>query len=134
MSIIQKNGLEESLYVFFEQNDLPSRWQVDKNFTICELGFGTGLNFLLAVDKWNKHTKNSWLNFISIENEPLSKSDLNKSLSRWDSLSKFKEQLLNKYPLLVPGFHRLLFSRVQNCTDSLPGRCQGRAATDRSAS
>ncbi|MCB0319251.1 MAG: tRNA (5-methylaminomethyl-2-thiouridine)(34)-methyltransferase MnmD, partial [Bdellovibrionales bacterium] len=92
-----------------EQNDLPSRWQVDKNFTICELGFGTGLNFLLAVDKWNKHTKNSWLNFISIENEPLSKSDLNKSLSRWDSLSKFKEQLLNKYPLLVPGFHRLLF-------------------------
>ncbi|MCK4945688.1 MAG: hypothetical protein KAI61_01420, partial [Alphaproteobacteria bacterium] len=43
-------GSEESYFVFPEQNRLPERFPSlsDENFSIAELGFGTGLNFLLT--------------------------------------------------------------------------------------
>ncbi len=42
------NGLQETRYVFLNQNNLPERWQThDRDlFVIAETGFGTGLNFL----------------------------------------------------------------------------------------
>ena len=44
------NGLEESRYVFIQQNHLPTRWKSfeQSRFVIAETGFGTGLNFLAA--------------------------------------------------------------------------------------
>ena len=47
------NGLEETRYVFLQQNNLPQRWQDydQRRFVIGETGFGTGLNFL-AVWQW----------------------------------------------------------------------------------
>ncbi|MEZ4752814.1 MAG: bifunctional tRNA (5-methylaminomethyl-2-thiouridine)(34)-methyltransferase MnmD/FAD-dependent 5-carboxymethylaminomethyl-2-thiouridine(34) oxidoreductase MnmC [Bdellovibrionota bacterium] len=105
----KENGIEESEYVFFTLNNLVKRWQTEQDFTICELGFGTGLNFLLALEKWQTITNNSWLSFISIENEPLSKNDLDKALSKWVKLSKYKTELIKYYPLAIPGFHRILF-------------------------
>ena len=52
------NGLGESFYVFLQQNDLPSRWNnlkaADQSFSIGELGFGTGINFLNCCELWLK--------------------------------------------------------------------------------
>ena len=44
-------GIDESRYVFLEQNGLPERWANNPggSFTIGETGFGTGLNFLVAA-------------------------------------------------------------------------------------
>ena len=54
------DGLAESRYVFIEQNHLPERftklWSNDEQnntFTIAELGFGTGLNFLATWQVWH---------------------------------------------------------------------------------
>ena len=44
------NGLEEVRYVFLNSNKLPQRLK-DK-FSIAELGFGTGLNFLSTLWQW----------------------------------------------------------------------------------
>ena len=43
------NGIEETLYVFLQQNELPQRWQQVDRFVIAETGFGTGLNFLVTM-------------------------------------------------------------------------------------
>ncbi len=52
----QENGLEESRHVFLQGNDLPQRWHnhPQRHFCIGELGFGTGLNFLLTWQAWRE--------------------------------------------------------------------------------
>lgn len=106
------NGLEETRYVFIEQNALISRWQtLDQNesFTIGETGFGTGLNFLAAWELWNRLTHSSnHLHFISVEKFPLSPADLKRSLALWPQLADLANTLLEHYPIApVNGFHRL---------------------------
>ena len=51
-----EQGIEESSFVFLEQNRLPERFSSlsKENFSIAELGFGTGLNFLLTAKLWRK--------------------------------------------------------------------------------
>ena len=41
-----EDGLAESRAVFLDGCGLPEAWQSGPIFTIAELGFGTGLNFL----------------------------------------------------------------------------------------
>ena len=48
----RENGLAESRHVFLQGNRLSERFAGAKAFTIAELGFGTGLNFLAALDLW----------------------------------------------------------------------------------
>jgi tRNA 5-methylaminomethyl-2-thiouridine biosynthesis bifunctional protein len=53
------DGRAESQYVFLEHNALPSRWAAlpdapETLFVIHETGFGTGLNFLLAWQLWER--------------------------------------------------------------------------------
>ena len=48
----QNNGREECQHVFIEGNKLPHRLASTNDFTIAELGFGTGLNFLETWNFW----------------------------------------------------------------------------------
>ena len=45
-----ENGLAETRHVFLAGNDLPARFR--GGFHVGELGFGTGLNLLAALDAW----------------------------------------------------------------------------------
>ena len=59
----KQDGLGESSYVFINGNDLTNRWKRLKkheSFTIGELGFGTGLNFLNALKEWKAAQPDSW--------------------------------------------------------------------------
>ncbi|HSI96339.1 MAG TPA: bifunctional tRNA (5-methylaminomethyl-2-thiouridine)(34)-methyltransferase MnmD/FAD-dependent 5-carboxymethylaminomethyl-2-thiouridine(34) oxidoreductase MnmC, partial [Methylophilaceae bacterium] len=51
-----ESGIDETRYVFLQQNRLRERWQslADNTFTIAETGFGTGLNFLCAWQLWKE--------------------------------------------------------------------------------
>ena len=40
------DALGQAEQVFLRGNDLPRRWQGRSRFTVCETGFGLGLNFL----------------------------------------------------------------------------------------
>ena len=46
------DGLEETRSVFLKACGLPERWSDRERFTIAELGFGTGLNFLGLIECW----------------------------------------------------------------------------------
>jgi tRNA 5-methylaminomethyl-2-thiouridine biosynthesis bifunctional protein len=112
------NGLEETRYVFLQQNQLPQRWHntSDRRFVIGETGFGTGLNFL-AVWQWfdqfrqqNPDAPLQSLHFISFEKYPLSKFDLIKAHQAWPELAAYAEQLQQHYPIATPECHRLILA------------------------
>ncbi|MBQ0765236.1 MAG: tRNA (5-methylaminomethyl-2-thiouridine)(34)-methyltransferase MnmD [Sulfitobacter litoralis] len=68
------NGVEETQHVFIEGNDLANRFR--DGFRIAELGFGTGLNFLVAWDAWERNGAKGTLHFTSFEAFPMSSEDM----------------------------------------------------------
>jgi len=66
-----KSGLEETRYVFIEQNALRERFSAlpaNAHFVIGETGFGTGLNFLCAWQLFDATAHpEARLHFISAE-------------------------------------------------------------------
>ena len=107
----QDNGLEESRQVFLQGNDLPQRWCdcSRPHFCIGELGFGTGLNFLLTWQAWRQQpAPRPDLHYLSIEQHPLTPQDLSRALTAWPELQDLATALLDVYPGLLPGQHRIL--------------------------
>ena len=116
------NGLAESFYVFLQQNDLPSRWnnlkEADRSFSIGELGFGTGINFLNCCELWLKTAPtNCTLHYFSAEPVPLNTADLAKVFEQFPSLSAHGQALIDSYPPAVKGFHsiELYEGRINLC-------------------
>ncbi|MDC0603207.1 bifunctional tRNA (5-methylaminomethyl-2-thiouridine)(34)-methyltransferase MnmD/FAD-dependent 5-carboxymethylaminomethyl-2-thiouridine(34) oxidoreductase MnmC [Aliiglaciecola sp.] len=108
------NGLLETRYVFLENNHLPQRWldESAQPFHIAETGFGTGLNFLASWQLFQQTAQPSrHLHFTSTEKFPLDKKDLILALTQWPELAEFSEQLIQQYPDLVDGCHRLTFDK-----------------------
>ena len=107
-----KQGLEESFFVFPEQNRLPERFSLlsAEDFRIAELGFGTGLNFLLTAKLWRRTAHPSArLTYIGIEKHPVSVAELKRIFSFWPELQEHAEPLLEQYPPMIEGFHHLHF-------------------------
>lgn len=107
-----KSGLEETRYVFLEQNRLQERFAalpVGGRLVIGETGFGTGLNFLCAWQLFDQHAEaGARLHFVSVEKYPLSHADLQRALALWPELAPFAEQLLAQYIAIHQGFQRLV--------------------------
>lgn len=105
------DGLAESEYVFLDGNHLPREWQGKPRFTICETGFGTGLNFLAAWKRFIETTQDGeCLDFISFEKFPLDAEEINLHLQPWaDVFKEYLPQLVEAYPPLMSGFHRICF-------------------------
>ncbi|MEE4145983.1 MAG: bifunctional tRNA (5-methylaminomethyl-2-thiouridine)(34)-methyltransferase MnmD/FAD-dependent 5-carboxymethylaminomethyl-2-thiouridine(34) oxidoreductase MnmC [Halieaceae bacterium] len=106
------NGQQESRYVFLQGNDLPARWRgwPRSRFCIAETGFGTGLNFLLTWQAWREAgAPVPDLHYLSIEKYPMAAADLARALSAWPGLAPLTVELLQQYPGMIPGQHRLLF-------------------------
>ena len=107
-----QSGLEETRYVFLEQNRLQARFAAlpaGGRLVIGETGFGTGLNFLCAWQLFEQHAvAGARLHFVSVEKYPLSHSDLQRALLLWPELQPFAAQLLVQYIAIHPGFQRLV--------------------------
>ena len=109
-----ESGLEETRYVFLQQNGLPERWAQHQArfFHIIETGFGTGLNFLLAWQLFRLHRQQQptalcqRLYFSTFEKYPLQLADLRQALQRWPTLAELAQQLLAQYPVALPGCHQ----------------------------
>ncbi len=106
------NGLEESRYVFLQHNHLAERWaalpkEQPGHFTILETGFGSGLNFLLSWQLWQKLAPPSWrLQYISLEKHPMQAEDLQLAHQHWADLKGLANALQKIYPARLPGHHR----------------------------
>lgn len=106
------SGIDETRYVFLQQNRLRERWQalLADRFTIGETGFGTGLNFLCAWQLWRECTPpGARLHFVSTELYPLCHDDLTRALALWPELADLARALLDQYRLLAPGWRRFTF-------------------------
>lgn len=106
-----KSGLEETRYVFIEQNALRERFSAlpaNGHMVIGETGFGTGLNFLCAWQLFDEMAHpQARLHFISVEKYPLTRDDLQRALALWPDLAPYSEQLLACYFAIHPGFQTL---------------------------
>ena len=70
--------------VFLHTSDLAERWASLKisNFTLGEIGFGCGLNFLYAWSQWLKlAAKDGRLDFVCIDKHPLSRREIGQALA-----------------------------------------------------
>jgi tRNA 5-methylaminomethyl-2-thiouridine biosynthesis bifunctional protein len=107
-------GPEESEYVYVRGNDLETRWReyqrADRPFVIAELGFGTGLNFLLCWQLLDRLAITGLsLHYVAFEKHPLSVADLRKAQSPWTQLEQFSSQLQQQVTDHTAGLHRFLF-------------------------
>lgn len=106
-------GLDETRTVFLGGCDLPDKWRTHAVFTIAELGFGSGLNFLAAWQLWAETARPAQrLHFVSIEKFPFDRAQLSRALSTWPELQDFSARLLAAWPGRVKGIHRLNFGNV----------------------
>lgn len=106
-------GLDETRTVFLRGCGLPDRWRDCPVFTIAELGFGSGLNFLASWQIWAKTARPTQrLHFVSIEKYPFDKAELQRALAAWPELKSYSEQLIAAWPGRVKGLHRLNFGAV----------------------
>ena len=108
------SGIDETRYVFLEQNDLPARLKAladtkTATFHIGETGFGTGLNFLCAWQLRDLIAPHCRLQFSTVEKYPLTPESLAKALSHWPQLAPYCERLLALYPVLTAGWHHISF-------------------------
>lgn len=69
-----ENGVAETQHTFLGGNDLPARFR--DGFHIAELGFGTGLNFLVTLQAWRLANVPGRLRFTSFEAYPMAVSDM----------------------------------------------------------
>jgi len=107
-------GIEESNYVYLEGSGFAEALKnrpAQKRFTIGEIGFGVGLNFLLTARHFLKNAKDDQtLTYVTVEKFPVIAEDLKKLYCDWNELSELSTELLKQYPVLVPGIHSLTFA------------------------
>jgi len=87
------DGAAEARHVFLAGNDLPARFR--EGFRIAELGFGTGLNALVAWEAWERAGIGGPLRFTSFEAFPMPPADMARALAAWPRLAERAEALLN---------------------------------------
>ncbi|MDN4502635.1 bifunctional tRNA (5-methylaminomethyl-2-thiouridine)(34)-methyltransferase MnmD/FAD-dependent 5-carboxymethylaminomethyl-2-thiouridine(34) oxidoreductase MnmC [Alteromonadaceae bacterium BrNp21-10] len=111
------SGLAESQFVFIQNNHLETRWQQwqQTEFVVAESGFGTGLNFLALWQQFRQfklqfpNTTLRTLRFISVEKYPLTQQDFARAAQQWPELNELAKLIVQQYPFLHQGCHRLQF-------------------------
>lgn len=104
-------ALEQAARVFLRGNGLPQRWQGRDTFTVCETGFGLGHNFLALWQSWRTDPQRCHhLHVVSFEAHPFNRGDLAQLLGRLTGAERgLADQLIQAWPPLLPGLHRLEF-------------------------
>jgi len=106
------DALGQAREVFLRGNGLPERWRGRGRFTVCETGFGIGLNFLALWQAWRDDPQRPRrLHMLSIEGHPFPGEVLREVLRSHmpEALRTLAGQLADQWPPLLPGLHRLEF-------------------------
>ncbi|CAI4173106.1 tRNA (mnm(5)s(2)U34)-methyltransferase / FAD-dependent cmnm(5)s(2)U34 oxidoreductase [Alteromonas macleodii] len=119
------SGIDETQHVFVAGNDLAERWQQWRTptFVIAETGFGTGLNFLVAMRAFNEFRAANpdhplkRLYFITTEKFPLPQQDMQRALEAFPALKNEAQALASLYPMGLEGCHRLHFDNHSTTLD-----------------
>ena len=105
----REGGLAESNHVFLSGVNLPREWVNKSCYTLVELGFGTGLNFLSTWRAWRNCSHNGRLNFVSIEAYPVDIGSMRRAHQAFPEISELSEILCGSLPQRRPGYHLVRF-------------------------
>lgn len=94
------DGLAETRHVFLAGNDLPARFC--GGFHVAELGFGTGLNLLTALQSFLRAYTGGQLHFTSFEAFPMTRDEAAKALEAFPELTPLAAPMLDAWD--VAGF------------------------------
>ena len=87
-----QDGVAETEHVFLAGNDLPDRFRA--GFHIAELGFGTGLNALVAWQAWEEAGMVTPLRFTSFEAFAMTSGDMTKAAAGFPAFDGKRDALL----------------------------------------
>lgn len=105
-------AIKESEYVFLDGIKINDLFKKKQNFTIAEIGFGTGLNFILSMKAFEESSsKPKIFNYLAFEKYPLSKKQLISFYKNFDFLNKYSQTLIEQLKYLSPGFNRITFGK-----------------------
>ena len=105
------DAIGESEYVFLAGSGVASRlatYPAHRPFTVAELGFGTGLNFLLTWRTW-REVRRGRLHYLGVDRHPLRTADMARALARHPVLAPLAAPLCDALPPPVAGVHRIGF-------------------------
>lgn len=104
----REDGLAETRAVFLAGCGLPHAWADRRHFTVGELGFGTGLNILALLDLWTRsRPPNGRLHIWTVEAHPIGRDAAAAAHAAWPELARLSAALLERWPRLTPGLHRI---------------------------
>lgn len=105
-----EDGLAEARSVFLDGCGLPHRLSGRCQFTVAELGFGTGLNFLALWQMWREHAApGAWLHYVSFEGYPLDREDAARALRQWPELAPLAARLIAAWPARALGIQKIVW-------------------------
>lgn len=94
----RSDGLAEARHVFLDGNELARRWSSGSgDFTIAELGFGTGLNTLAAWHLWRRAGRAGTLRVVSFEIAPMAPEDMARALSAFPEIADLSSRLVERW-------------------------------------
>lgn len=103
-----EDGLAETRHVFLDGNGLADAWLGQDHFTICETGFGTGLNFLAVWKRFEETAAaDQSLHFISFEKYPLEISEIEAALQ------PFADEFTAQMPVYLEQHPNIETARVK---------------------
>ncbi len=101
------SGPGQARHVFLGGNGLPARWAGRASFTILEMGFGLGVNFLTTWEAWRRDAaRPRRLHYVAIEKHPFLRDDLARLLAAYPELEGLARELVDRWPAPLPGTHR----------------------------
>jgi tRNA U34 5-methylaminomethyl-2-thiouridine-forming methyltransferase MnmC len=112
-----ENGMAETGHVFLDGNYLPERF-VD-GFHVAELGFGTGMNFLVALQAFRDCGCGGKLRFTSFEAFPIAMDDLHAALRAFDGLPDDLASV-SEFPVALNGSDVELRVVIGGARETLP--------------
>ena len=103
-----EDGLAETRAVFLAGCGLPGAWADRRQFTVAELGFGTGLNIAALLTLWAEtRPPGAHLSIFSVEAHPMAAVDAVRALARWPDIKPATDALTARWPGPAQGFHHL---------------------------
>ena len=107
------DGLQETNHVFINGNNILNRWHQKSQFTIAELGFGTGLNFFATAKHFESlpNLSNHFLTYVGFELFPMELSQMRKALSRWPEILEFANPWLDNWRISV-GWNQISIGSI----------------------
>ena len=83
----RRGARDEARQVFVQAARVTDGWAGCDAYTVLELGFGLGVNFLHTVEAWQRDPRRSRrLFYVGVEAHPVSCGDLVKALQALDCL------------------------------------------------